>query len=65
MSAKKFKFIPKRCKLCKYYSISIQVIYNQKVKNAACLNQRFGHGDANPEEYCSEFTPNVSTVKTT
>lgn len=65
MSAKKFKFIPKRCEFCKYYEVFKQFIYNEEVNNATCLNRRFGHCDAKPSEYCSEFIPNVSTLKTT
>ena len=54
---KRFKFIPKRCEFCKYYNVTTQFIYNTEVKNVSCLNPRFGHYDAKPNEYCSSFTP--------
>ena len=63
MSAKKFKFIPKRCEFCKYYDLFQRYIFGIEVKEATCLNRRFGHSDAEPREYCSEFIPNVSTKK--
>lgn len=67
MSAKKFKktksfkFIPKRCELCKYYFEFSQEVYGKTVPYTSCLNPRFGHSDAEPLEYCSAFVPFTST----